>query len=614
MGAELPEDVASNAVSYLLGLADWRPKLRLARLVRMVDSDIFASFRRDLVQLQDDTGLFPLFWTAGQTGSLRYSAMAIDCLSESEDEVAKKSVRAAHRAITSLQAVDGSWSESPDMLGKLKRRKMHPGWSQDLDRAEISSIMIGALGKGPLNPEGDGVTLSGREWLERFHKGQDFETRRSGDMYSLNPWTLDLVVSALLDSGIEPLRPSMNDAVNVLRLNLERALLRRLGYSPWSLLAGTRTLLMLEGHRDLLNRVALELSNDQNRDGSWRQGRGTKANDHSDLTLHALSFLTSLEPSIRRHCNDAVTGSLSLRSFVASTLQNNDAITRQIFLTRFEEVGVKPDLPREHLLFASFVYSILEQFYWVTSDFDPQSEYLRLIMQMGRLERVGLDGYTDSQAVRRALFRSQILRDQASTRKGEVAHSISLFAAFLKTSKKESFREFALTLRRFALEKAPDLGIGWKRDTLLGGLLRLEVRQKDDPISLMRTLESALKCFPGVGEKVSALFLYYAGYIFNIWKDIPHDLIEVPVDWNLVKPYAMLGLTSTPLEQLKERPQLATDSIQETAREMFRDDPGKLYGLWVVGHEWCARPWMCRDKTGRYCWLYAQCPYPRSRR
>lgn len=610
----MQQEVTSKAVRYILGVPDWRPKLRLAQLVGMVDFGVFSSFRKELIQLQDSSGLLPLFWTAGNGVSLRYSAMAIDLLHDSKDKIAAKSAIATSHALAGLQSIDGSWSENSEALDKLKRRHMHPGWSKDLERAEVTSSIIASLGLTSPSPVEDPAYLKGREWLHRFLKEQDYETRRAGDEYSLNPWTLDLVAASLLDSGVESSKPSINDAVTVLSRNLSRALRRTAEHGTWSLLAGTRTLMKVGGHKELLNQVVEELSDTQQRDGSWRQGRVTNGVDLGEWTLQTLRFLTSIEPSIRQHCKKTVAESLGLRDFVAASLQKNEETTRQIFLTRFAEVGVKPNQPPEHLLLASFLYSILEQFYWVTSEFDPQSEYLKLILQIGRLERVGLQAYTDSNSVRRALFRSQALRDQASTRKGEVAHSISLFATFLETRRNDSFHKFTLALRKFILLNAPTLALGWKRAELLGELLRLEVQEKDDPSLLVASLESSMKCLPGVGEKVYALFLYYVGHILKIWEDIPLDLLEVPTDWNLVKPYAMLQFTSTPLAQLKERPQLAADSIQQAARELFKDDPGKLYGLWVVGNEWCARPWMCRDKAGRYCWLYAQCPYPKSRK
>ncbi len=612
----MKDEVASKAVSYVLNLPNWRPKLRLAQLLGMVDYDIFSSFRRDLTQLQDPSGLLPLFWEAGEPPSLRYTAMAIDLLSGSRDSDTTESANSAGQALIRLQGIDGSWTETTEAAGKLKREQLHPGWSKGLDRAEVTSSVCSKLRLVPLKLPINGANQKGIEWLHRFLKEQDYETSRDGDEYSLNPWTLDMVVSSILEAGVEPSKHSISEAISVLTRSLTRELRRKhsYGHGIWGLIAGTRSLKKLGGQKELLSQIAEELSNIQQRDGSWRQGRIMNGTDSGEWTLQALSFLISLKAPSRRESKNAIKKGLSLRNFVATSLQKNEDTTRQIFLTRFEEVGVRPNQAREHLLLASFVYSILEQFYWVTSEFDPQAEYLKLILQVGRLERVGLGAYTDAHAVRRALFRIQTLREQASARKGEVAQSISLFATFLEKGNHDNFQGFALALRQFILEKASTLAMGWKRDVLLGELLRLEVLQKTDSHSLVRSIEGAMKCFPGVGDKVYSLFLYYVGHVLKIWNDTPLNLLEVPTDWNLVKPFAMLRFTSTSLDQLKERPQLATESIQETAREMFRDDPGKLYGLWVVGHEWCARPWMCRDRAGRYCWLYAQCPYPKSRR
>ncbi len=612
----LKDEVASKAVSYVLNLPDWRPKLRLARLLGMVDYGIFSSFRHDLTRLQDASGLFPLFWEAGEPPSFRYTAMAIDQLAESKDSDAIECAMSACQALTILQSMDGSWTETTEAFGKLKRTQLHPGWSKVLDRAEITSLVLSKLSLVPFGASNNGVNEKGLEWLQRFLKEQDYETSRDGDEFSLNPWTLDMVVSTILEAGVEPSKRSMSEAISVLTRSLTRELRRKHSYrhGVWGLMAGTRSLKKVGGQKELLSQLAEELSNIQKRDGSWRQGRIMNGTDSGEWTLQALSFLMSLKASSRRESKNAITEGLNLRNFVGTSLQKNEDTTRQIFLTRFEEVGVRPSQAREHLLFSSFVYSILEQFYWVTSEFDPQAEYLKLILQVGRLERVGLAAYTDANAVRRALFRIQSLREQASARKGEVAQSVGLFATFLEKGRNDNFQNFALALREFVLEKASTLALGWKRDTLLGELLRLEVLQKTDSHSLVRSVESSMKCLPGVGDKVYSLFLYYIGHVLKIWNDLPLNLLEVPTDWNLVKPFAMLRFTSTSLDQLKERPQLATESIQETAREMFRDDPGKLYGLWVVGHDWCARPWMCRDRSGRYCWLYSQCPYPKSQR
>ncbi len=610
----MKDDIARKAVNYLLSLPDWQPKLRLAELMDAADLCVFQSFRHDLIRVQDNSGLFPLLWNGEQPGSLRYTAMAIELLSNSKDNGALKSTTAAVQAIESHQGLDGSWTESPEVLGRQRRGQMHPGWSKDLDQAELTSILLRTLTDH--TSDDSSVKLKGKEWLQRFLKEQDYETRRTGDEYSINSWTLDLVVEALLDLGVESSKPSMAEAINVLSRGLQRAIRRRPARVRliWSLLAGTRSLRKLGEHKELLGQISEEVSQTQERDGSWRLGRLVTGTDSGEWTFQALLFLTSMKLSFRRQVRSALKSGMELRDFVASSLVKSEDKTRDIFLTRFQEVGVRPNQPREHLLLASFIYSILEQFYWVTSEFDPQAEYLKLILQIGRLERVGITAYTDPHTLRRALFRSQSLRDQASTRKGEVALSISLFASFLRAGDYPNFSKFAHSIRRFILEKAPSLSLGWKRDILLGELLRLEVKQKTDPLSLVNSFESSMKCLPAVGEKVYSLFLYYVGHVLNVWNDVPLSLLEVPTDWNLVKPYSMLQFSSIPLEQLKERPQLAAASIQQTAREMFREDPGKLYGLWVVGHEWCARPWMCRDKTGRYCWLYAQCPYPKSRR
>ncbi len=496
----------------------------------------------------------------------------------------------------------------------IKRRQMHPAWTRDLDKVEITSAIISTLTRFSPHPAEDTAPARGKEWLQRNLREQDFEAKSSGDGYSLNPWTLDMVISVLIESGVETSKPSVDDAIHILRRSIENALRRRPSNRPWRLLAGTKTLGKLSEHKDLLTRVEEALIDEQQRDGSWRISHPGAFGDSGEWTLQAIRFLVSQKPLFRKRVVGAIRVSFHLRDFVAASLHENDELTRGVFLTRFEEVGIREDQPVEHLLFASFVYSILEQFYWVTSDFDPQSEFLALILQIGRLERVGLQAYLDQSAVRRALFRSQALRDQASARKGEVAHSISLLAEFLTRGKEQSFREFTLALRKFIFEKATEVEVGWKRDILLGELLRLEVKGKEDPVTLAGSLERALKCLPGVGDKVSSLFLYYTGHIFRIWSDLPRELLDVPIDWNLVKPYSMLGFSTVPLEQLKKRPQVATGSIHETARELFKDDPAELYGLWVVGQKWCARPWMCRDKTGNYCWLYAQCPYPQSRR
>ncbi len=612
----MKDEVASKAVSYMLNLPDWRPKLRLAKLLNAVDFGIFSSFRRSLTQLQDASGLFPLFWKEGEPASLRYTAIAIDLLSGSKDHDALDSANVGLQMLSSLQGIDGSWNETAEAAKVLKRPQIHPGWSKNLDRAEVTSLILRNWALDPFKESNYGVHEKGLEWLQRFLKEQDYETNRPGDEYSLNPWTLDMVVSAILEAGVDPTKHSISEAISVLSRNLTRELRRKQPYSHgiWGLLAGTKSLRQLGDQKKLLLQIAEELSNRQQRDGSWRLGRVMNGTDSGEWTLQALSFLTLVKALPRAETTRNLKEGVSFRNFVATTLQKNEDTTRRIFLTRFEEVGVKPNQAPEHLLFASFVYSILEQFYWVTSEFDPQAEYLKLILQVGRLERVGLTAYTDAHAVRRALFRIQSLREQASARKSEVAQSISLFATFLEKESHDNFQSFGLALRKFILAKASTLALGWKRDVLLGELLRLEVLEKTDPQSLVRSIEGSMKCFPGVGDKVYSLFLYYIGHVFKIWDDLPLSLLDVPTDWNLVKPFAMLRLTTTPLDQLKERPQLATASIQETAKEMFQDDPGKLYGLWVVGHEWCARPWMCRDRAGRYCWLYAQCPYPQSRR
>jgi len=248
---------------------------------------------------------------------------------------------------------------------------------------------------------------------------------------------------------------------------------------------------------------------------------------------------------------------------------------------------------------------MMDQFFWASETFDPQIEYRGIVGLIGSVNQP--ENYVDFENVRRAFFKSRALKGIARRRKLEVAKSISLFAKFIEEyGGFKDFKDFAVKLRAYTLFKVAPKVSGWDTAYNLGLLLRSFAKAEKDLSGLIRSLELSLKCFPAVGAKIALLFPFYALWVFRLWPETK-PYIKCPIDWNIVKPYANLGLSCMTLKELRKDPKRAAEAIHRLAEELFPDDPAKIVLLWIVGHEWCTKPYKCYGIAGRKCWIFDLC-------
>jgi len=571
----------TTAAKYIMEWGEWIEKLQLLAILK-ISRKKAGIYLEKLIKLQNSDGGFPVNWRRGSRSGIIETAVALEALSNLKAD--RKIVLNAVKFLEKKQLPNGSWMEE----NEERNRRVEPTIitakvirgiaAYDKKRSCLEKAIRYLMD----NQRTDGL------WLSSSMKNESSLEASSEALIALlevnNPkiehalkFGIDALWSTFMEKFTEEWREPSKEA-----LHIAEALIKA-GY----------------GDAEAVKKILQSYVKAER----WRFGdRRSISTDEAVDAIRILILAGAIDAEVIKKVVEEL---LDKREKLKAIIEKKEEDVRNYFLIRFEEIGLRINDEKRKILLGCFIYALLDQFFWAAEDFDPQSEYRRITGIIGPLNQ--LENYAEIEKVRGALFRSRVLRGIARRRKMEVARSIVLFTKFLKKyGENGSFREFAEKLRAYTLfELGPQI-TGWNASHRLGLLLRSFSKGEKSLPKLYEALKLSLECFPAVGSKIATLFSYYSGWIFNLWPEIK-KYIECPIDWNTVKPYGNIGLSCLTIEELKKDPKKTGNAIKKLSRELFPDDPAKISFLWVVGHEWCTKPYKCYGNGIRKCWLIELC-------
>lgn len=167
-----------------------------------------------------------------------------------------------------------------------------------------------------------------------------------------------------------------------------------------------------------------------------------------------------------------------------------------------------------------------------------------------------------------------------------LALSISLFQSFLNSVPKATLSSLSARLGEFVLHKVNailDDETYDQRVRLYGQLVQTATK---DIASSLETTRLALQCMPVGEQKSSNIFLYIIVKLYRLWPEVPPRLLHIPVDADLSRVVARIGLTRRRLSNL-EYSSISYMAIQTLAKRLLPENPAALYGLKYVAKVWC---------------------------
>jgi len=576
------EDFETRAARYVMEWGEWIEKLRLLAELE-IDIKNLDIYIKKLLDLQNPDGGFPKKWIKGNNSGIIETATALELLSKLK--IKNENTQKAIEHLLRKQLINGSWREEEYIKGKTPRT--------NLLTAKVTRALLA------YNIKGEKIRKA-IEFLVRGQRDDGFWLTSLNETAEIDLEATNEAALTLLELEDEYLNKIAKLGIDAIWKWFMEKITEEWSEPPKEALIITEALIRAGfGEAEAVRRVLQSYVKTER----WRFG-----DKRSISTKEAIKVLEELllanaidKEKIRREIERLI----FIKSKLKELIENYENDVRNYFLIRFEEIGIKPKDPQEKILLGCFLYSMMDQFFWTSEDFDPQVEYRGIVGLIGGVHEISK--YKEFENVREAFFRSRALRGIARRRKIEVARGISLFAEFLlKYGPFKSFNDFAIKLRAYILfEVAPKIS-GWDTSYNLGKLLRLFAKAENSTDKLMESVILSLECLPAVGTKIATLFPYHAFWIFEIWPEVK-KYVKCPIDWNIVKPYGMLELSCMTLKELRRDPKRASSAIYKLAEELFPNDPAKISFLWIVGHEWCTKPYRCYGLAGKKCWIFEIC-------
>lgn len=577
------EDFETRAARYIMEWGEWIEKLKLlAELeVNVENLDIYL---KKLTDLQNPDGGFPKRWIEGNVSGIMETATALELLSKLKikNEVTEKAVQ----YLLQKQLVNGSWREEEEYIRRKTPRT-------NLLTAKVIRALLTHNVKGEKIEKAIKFLVRGQRedgfWLTSTNETAEIDLEATNEAALTLLEVKDEYLNKIAKLGIDA----------IWKWFMEKAT-EEWSEPPKEAIIITEALIRAGlGEAEAVRRVLQSYIKTE----KWRFG--DKRSISTDEAIKVLEELLLAKVIDKEKIRKEIERLIIIRRKLKELIEKNEDQIRKYFLIRFEEIGIKPSDPQQKILLGCFLYSMMDQFFWTSENFDPQIEYRGIVGLIGGIDDISK--YKEFENVKEAFFRSRALRGIARGRKIEVARGISLFAEFLtKYGEFKNFNDFAIKLRAHVLfEVAPKVS-GWDTSYNLGKLLRSFSKAEKTTEKLMESVILSLECLPAVGRKIATLFPFYAFWIFEIWPEIKR-YVKCPIDWNMVKPYGMLQLSCMTLKELRRDPKRASSAIYKLAEELFPDDPAKISFLWIVGHEWCTKPYRCYGLAGKKCWIFEIC-------
>ncbi len=571
---------------YIMEWGDWIDKLRLLAFLQ-VDFQKVKLYVNRLTALQLPSGGFPKNWNKKFSEGILETALALEILSKIGAKQHEASSRAARFLIQS-QHKDGCWIDTRNW--QISRRVT-------LVTAKVSKALATY---GIRNKR---VIKKALQYIEKTQRADGFWlTSRADEKIDLEASSeAILFLLQLIDSeNNRKIQLMVESGIDALRNWLVSKLTEEWSKIPREALAIVKAL-VASGYNEM--EIVKKILRNYTVHEKWKsKGRGRAGVAEAVNLLEVLLMSKVIDKKL---VEEKIKNLISIREKLKKIIETNINKVNNYFAITFNEIGLRSSDPVRRILLGCFTYAILDQFFWVSDEFNPELAFHSIRDIIGDVDNI--ENYADFTKVNEALMKIKILRGIAKRRKIEVARSISLFANFIiKYEPFRKFRDFAIKLRAYTLFEIPHQICN--RDSIqnLGLLLRSFSKAESEIEQLVKAAQLALECYPAVGPKIASLFLFYIIWVFNLWPEAK-PYINCPIDWNIAKPYLMLGLSSFRLKELRKDPKRASKAIYKLASELFPNNPANIVFLWIVGREWCTRPYRCKNFAGKKCWIYNLC-------
>ncbi len=571
-----------KAVRYIMEWGEWIEKLQLLAALN-IDVNRAKIYLNKLIKLQKSNGGFARNWKPDNSPGIFETALALELLSKIKFN--GEALDKAAKFLIQKQIDDGSWiSEEDDWT--MRRRVT-------LTTAKVLKSLI----------------IYGKVKDETIDKALKYlsYTQRDDGLWLRSSTENEIDLEASSEAILALLQLKNDQAIKMAKFGVEALwnwLVERFTSEwlepPKEALSIAKALIIAGyGETEAVKRILQNYVKAEKWNFSDRRSISTS---EAIKIFEILLMSKAIDEEVARKEVEKI---ISIKEELKKIVNEKEDEVKKYFLIRFEEIGIKPNDKINKILLGCFLYAMLDQFFWASEEFDPLIEYRSIVNLIGDVSKI--DNYTNFENVKQAFFKIRALRGIARKRKNQVAKSISLFAKFIsKYSEFRNFKDFAEKLRAYTLFEVAQHISGWDSAYNLGLLLRSFSKAEKTINKLVESTKLALECYPAVGSKIASLFLFYAFWIFNLWPEVK-QYIKCPIDWNVVKPYGNLGLSCMTLNELRRDPKKASQVIYKLAEELFPNDPAKISFLWIVGHEWCTKPYRCRDFIGRKCWIYNLC-------
>ncbi|RLF15764.1 MAG: hypothetical protein DRJ66_03940 [Thermoprotei archaeon] len=259
----------------------------------------------------------------------------------------------------------------------------------------------------------------------------------------------------------------------------------------------------------------------------------------------------------------------------------------KFFSNILSRIGLTPLRPLKSLLLSTLILSILDSKRWSWHIFSLESvvkETWRFISHVGDMDDIAL--FKDLDLLETAIEDTEKLIRLSDIDRTNFVDTIRFFAMFLssvKTDELRDFYSFSSRLRAFVMDKLSIMlsEEAYKHKARYFGQLVVLDREQSYRISQM-----SLLCFPIVDLRTSDTYLYLLGKVLKIWNNPPLSKFHCPMDPSVIRVGVRIGLFSKKFKTSRHGG-FRYRIFQNIARDIFPNDPTKLYVLRYIGETLC---------------------------
>ncbi len=277
---------------------------------------------------------------------------------------------------------------------------------------------------------------------------------------------------------------------------------------------------------------------------------------------------------------------------------------KRFFLDILAKVGLTEKRPLKSLLLGVYIMSILDsqRWAWKINSLDSLvKEYWLFVSHVGDIDKE-LDLFANEEYLETAIEDTEKLVRINDIHRIAFIDTIRLYTDFLlKVPISPPFSVFTKHLSHFVLNK---LSITLDEEQYLRkahffGRLLVATKSNADPMTIARL---ALLTFPVADQRQVNFYLFLLFKALCAWNNIPLRYLHCPIDPTFLRVAKRIGLIRGRRPSMRYGGQMY-NLVQSIAREVFPEDPSKLYTLRYVGEVYCKPRHMLCDE----CWLFGVC-------